>query len=73
LNLLVLEYSSKQIADELFLGFETIRSHRKSIMSKVDVKSRAGMVRVALECSIIDLKEYYRQKEGIQHLQLVKS
>ena len=58
LELIILEYSTKQIADILFLSFETIRSHRKSLMIKLDVKSTAGMVRVALQSSLITFEDY---------------
>ena len=70
LNLIVLEHSSKQIADRLFLSFETIRSHRKSIIIKLDVKSTAGIVRVALESGLVDLSDYYRERQNINNLQL---
>jgi DNA-binding NarL/FixJ family response regulator len=62
LKLIIMEYSSKQISSELFLSFETIRSHRKKIISKLNVKSTAGIVRVALENDLVDLSDLYRMR-----------
>ena len=51
--LLAYEYSSKEIAKELSLSFETIRSHRKNLFSKLNVKNVAGLVRVACEKDLL--------------------
>jgi len=48
------EYSTKEIAHELFLSFETIKSHRKNIISKLHVKNVAGIVREALFRGIVE-------------------
>jgi len=42
------EYSTKEIARKMFVSFETIKSHRKSIITKLHVKSVAGIVREAM-------------------------
>ncbi len=39
------EYSTKQIAGLLFLSTETIKTHRKNILNKLNVKNVAGIVR----------------------------
>ncbi len=49
LRLVAYEYSSKEIAQRLFLSDETINSHRKNIMINLGVKNAARMVRVAFE------------------------
>tara|TARA_Y100000385_G_C13096564_1_gene641717 strand:- start:3059 stop:3256 length:198 start_codon:yes stop_codon:yes gene_type:complete len=49
LHLVAYEYSSKEIAQQLFLSSETINTHRKNIMIKMGVKNSVGMVRVAFE------------------------
>ncbi|MCL4114599.1 UNVERIFIED_CONTAM: hypothetical protein GTU68_034300 [Idotea baltica] len=49
LHLIAYEHSSKEIASKLFISCETVNSHRKNIMSKLNVKNTAGMVRVAFE------------------------
>lgn len=49
LYLIAYEHSSKEIAQKLFLSFETVNSHRKNMMVKLGVKNTAGLVRVAFE------------------------
>lgn len=53
LHLIAYEYSSKEIAHKLYISQETVNSHRKNIMAKLDVKNTAGMVRVAMENKLI--------------------
>ena len=43
------EMTNKEIADHLCLSVETIRSYRKSLMSKLNVKSAAGLVKYAID------------------------
>ena len=45
LDLIVQEYSSKQIAAELHISNHTVISHRKNMMEKLEVKSVVGLVR----------------------------
>ncbi len=45
LDLIVQEYSSKQIAAELHISSHTVISHRKNMMEKLGVKSVVGLVR----------------------------
>lgn len=47
INLIIYEYSTKEIAQTLFIGTETVKSHRRQIMIKMDVKNVAGIVREA--------------------------
>ncbi|MFK7755994.1 MAG: response regulator transcription factor, partial [Flavobacteriales bacterium] len=42
-------YSSKEIADKVHLATKTIETHRKNIMTKLEVHNVAGMVRVAVK------------------------
>ena len=48
LELIVKGMSTKSIAQNLFLGEETVKSHLSSIYRKLKVKSRAEAVAVAL-------------------------
>jgi DNA-binding NarL/FixJ family response regulator len=45
--------SSQEIADKLFISVRTVETHRKNIMSKLDVKNMAGLVRFALVNGLI--------------------
>lgn len=54
LNLIVWEKTTQEIADELFISFSTVETHRKNLLSKLDVRNTAGLVRVALEHGLLD-------------------
>lgn len=59
-ELIVFEYSTKEIAQQLFLSFETIKTHRHRIMQKLNVRSVAGIVREAILKNHITPKEELR-------------
>ena len=48
LKLLANEKSTKQIADELFISFHTVESHRANLFRKLEVKNLAGLVKWAV-------------------------
>jgi DNA-binding NarL/FixJ family response regulator len=43
------EKTNQEMAELLFLSVETIRTHRKSLMTKLNVKSAAGLVKYAVD------------------------
>ncbi len=49
IRLIAQEKTNNEIADELFLSVETVRTYRKSLMAKLDVKSAAGLVKYAVD------------------------
>lgn len=49
LHYVVQGLSTKQIADVMSLGEETIKSHRKNLMSKLNVNNVAALVKIALD------------------------
>ena len=53
LVLIAQEYSNTDIADKLFLSVETINSHRKNLMRKLDVKNTVGLVKYAIQQGLI--------------------
>lgn len=53
IRLLAQEYSTKEIAAQLFLSSETIKSHRRNIQAKLRVRNVAGTVRAAFEYGIL--------------------
>lgn len=53
LNLIAYEYSSKQIADALYIARETVYSHRKNLLKKFKAVNTAGLVRRAMEKGMI--------------------
>ena len=53
LNLLAKGYSSKEIANELFISTETVKSHKKNIFIKTNSKNSLGALVECLKESII--------------------
>ena len=49
LELIVKEYTTQEIADTLFISLKTVESHRRSLLTKLNVRNTAGLVRVAIE------------------------
>jgi DNA-binding NarL/FixJ family response regulator len=47
------EYTTQQIAAEIFISNKTVESHRNNLMQKLGVKNSAGLVRVAFEKGFI--------------------
>ena len=55
LHLIAYEYSSKEIAQQLYVSSETINSHRKNMMMKMGVRNTAGLVRRGFELGWLQL------------------
>ena len=53
LELVALGHTNAEIADKLFLSIRTVESHRANIQAKLDLGSRADLVRYALDHGII--------------------
>jgi DNA-binding NarL/FixJ family response regulator len=47
-------FSSKDISEKLFISINTVETHRKRILLKLNVKNSVGVVKYALENHIID-------------------
>jgi DNA-binding NarL/FixJ family response regulator len=48
LKLIAQEFSTNEIADQLFVSVNTIESHRKNLMKKLDVKNVVGLIKFAM-------------------------
>jgi len=44
LGLIMLGYPNHQIADKLFISYETVRSHRKNILTKTGASNTAALI-----------------------------
>ena len=53
MRLIALGHTNAEIADQLFLSVRTVESHRASIQKKLDISSRAELVRYALDQGLI--------------------
>lgn len=49
LRLIAQELTSHEIADKLFISFHTVETHRKNLISKLQVKNIAGLVKYAVQ------------------------
>lgn len=47
IKLIALEYTSEEIADSLCVSVETVKTHRKNLMRKLNVRSAAGLAKYA--------------------------
>ncbi len=48
LKLISEEYSTNEIAEKLFISVNTVESHRKNLMRKLDVKNVVGLIKFAM-------------------------
>lgn len=53
LELIALGHTNAEIAEQLFLSIRTVESHRANLQSKLDLNTRAELVRYALDHGII--------------------
>ncbi len=53
LALIVEEYTSSEIANHLSISINTVETHRKNLLYKLQVKNTAGLVRYAFENGLI--------------------
>ncbi len=53
LNLLAKGYSSKEIADQLFISPSTVHTHRSNLMTKLGLKSRRELTQFAREHGLL--------------------
>lgn len=53
ITLISLEYSSKEISEQLFISINTVETHRKNIMKKLQTKNTIGLVKYALKNNLI--------------------
>ncbi len=49
LRLIAQELTSHEIAEKLFISFHTVETHRKNLISKLQVKNIAGLVKYAVQ------------------------
>ncbi|MEL6558481.1 MAG: response regulator transcription factor [Bacteroidota bacterium] len=49
LKLIAMEYTSQMIAEELFISFHTVESHRKNLMKKLRTNNLGGLIKYAIK------------------------
>ena len=55
LRLLSLEYSSREISEELFISMHTVESHRKNLLKKLNINTTIGLVKYAIKNNLVKL------------------
>lgn len=53
LKLVSFEYTTQEIASQLFISNHTVISHRQNIQSKLAVRNTAGMIRKGFELAFL--------------------
>jgi two-component system response regulator NreC len=54
MRLVALGYTSRQIAEQLYLSIKTVGTYRSRLMTKLNLKSRPALVRYALKRGLLD-------------------
>lgn len=54
LKLISQEYSGKEISEELFISSNTVETHRKNLIKKLNVKNTIGLVKYAIKNNLIN-------------------
>lgn len=54
LKLISKEYSGKEISEELFISTNTVETHRKNLIKKLNVKNTIGLVKFAIRNNLIN-------------------
>jgi len=54
LKLIAQEYTTPEIAEQLFLSKHTIESYRKNLISKLEVRNLAGLTKYAIKLGLLD-------------------
>lgn len=55
LGLIIKEFTTQEIANELFISLKTVESHRSNLLAKLNARNTAGLVRIALENKLLEL------------------
>ena len=54
LQLIIKEFTTQEIADELFISLKTVESHRSNLLAKLNARNTAGLVRIAIENNLLE-------------------
>ena len=54
LDLIIKEHTTQEIAKQLFISLKTVESHRSNLLSKLNARNTAGLVRIALENNLLE-------------------
>jgi two-component system, NarL family, response regulator NreC len=64
LKLVAEGFSSREISDQIFIGIKTVETYRGRLAEKLGLKSRADMVRYALEIGLLSSEKFSPAKRA---------
>ncbi len=67
LRLIALGYTNQEIAGQLYLSVRTIEAHRRHILDKLRLSTRADLVRYALEHRVVEIGTSLNPLAGLSH------
>ena len=56
LKLISLEYSGKEISEALFISANTVETHRKNLIKKLNVKTTIGLIKIDYKYNLLKNK-----------------
>ncbi len=74
LELIIHEYTVKEMAEKLFVSEKTIETHKRNLFKKLQVKNVAGLVRKSLQTGILQTKKIIALKTcflSVYHWKLI--
>lgn len=54
LKLIMEEFTTQEIANQLFISLKTVESHRSSLLNKLNARNTAGLVRITMENNLLE-------------------
>lgn len=54
LKLIAQEFTTREIGEKLYISHHTVETHRKNLISKLQVRGSAGLVKYAIENDLLD-------------------
>jgi DNA-binding CsgD family transcriptional regulator len=54
LRLVSYEHTAEEIAERLYISVNTVKTHKRNLSDKLDVKNMAGLVRKGFELGILE-------------------
>lgn len=54
LELIAMEYTTREIAEKLYISYHTAENHRNNLIQKLDVKNTVGLVKIAIQLGLIN-------------------
>ncbi len=70
LELISRGYTTLEIASELYVSTETIKSHRRSLLTKMAARNVAGLIRRAFEQRLLSLEPSMAHHQRVNAIEI---